>query len=166
MPRYTYTLTAFSIGSPVSVPAILSPSSPLHNFLWRLGDAISITNDLASFDKELAAYRSGKVNSIINVVDVIMGCERVDAEAAKSMAFAWQLCNEEAAVGELKRLVGMEREEGEGGGTGGVEGRGGKGHKGLSADEWAFVEACLVTATGGVVTSTVMARYGGEGARL
>lgn len=122
---------------------------------------MSITNDLASFDKELAAYESGKTTSVINVVYVIMRNEKLSAEAAKSMAFAWMLRGEEAAVAELRRFATMEGE-----GKGGEEGEGVEGGMVLSAEEWAFAEACLVMAAGNVVTSVSMARYGGEGSRI
>jgi hypothetical protein len=82
---------------------------------------------------------------MINLVHVIMESYRLDAEAAKSMAYGWQLHSEDEVGKEIKVL---------------------RGSGDLSLDEWRFLEACLHTASGNLFTSVVISRYGGEGACL
>jgi hypothetical protein len=81
---------------------------------------------------------------MINLVHVIMQSYRLDAEAAKFMAYAWQLHSEDQVGKEIEVL----RRTGD-----------------LSLDEWRFLEACLHAASGNVFTS-VISRYGGEQACL
>ena len=71
--------------------------------------------------------------------------ERLEAEPAKTMAYAWQLFTEEAIRGDLDRL---------------------KEKEGMGDEEWRFVDACLGAARGNLFTSVVIKRYGGEGARV
>ncbi|KAL8996243.1 MAG: hypothetical protein Q9169_004221 [Polycauliona sp. 2 TL-2023] len=139
--RYTFAATTFAIRSRTTQhnPSLL----PL---LRHIGDHISIANDIASYAKERHAYESGKATAIINTVHVIMQQERLeDVDAAKSIAYAWQLFTEDAVRRDLEALREDER---------------------IGDEEWKFVEACLGIAKGNLLTSVVMRRYGGEGARV
>ena len=82
---------------------------------------------------------------MINLVQVIMKVDRLDAMAAKSMAYAWQLYTENEIVEELRGL--KRRNE-------------------LSVEDWRFLDACLMAASGNLLTSVVVSRYGGEDARI
>jgi hypothetical protein len=82
---------------------------------------------------------------MINLVHVIMQSYRLDAEAAKSMAYGWQLHSEDRVGKEIEVL----RRTGD-----------------LSLDEWRFLESCLHAASGNLFTSMVIWRYGGEEACL
>ncbi|KAL8968795.1 MAG: hypothetical protein Q9197_004685 [Variospora fuerteventurae] len=117
----------------------------LGRLLRHIGDHISIVNDLASFDKEKRHFDAGKANSMINLVHVIATLERAETQTAKSMAYAWQLCTENAILEELTAL---------------------KRRNGLSSEEWSFVDACLMAASGNLLASVVMSRYGGEKTRV
>ena len=117
----------------------------LRRFLRYLGDQMSIANDIASYEKEKRGFQTGKVTSMINLVHVLMEVNRVDTTAAKSMAYAWQLYTEDIVLKELEMLK--------------------KGDE-LSLDEWEFVDTCLVAASGSLLTSVVISRYGGEDTRI
>ena len=100
---------------------------------------------------EKQRFESGKAKSLINIVSVIMKLERVDEVVAKSMAYAWQLCMENEILKDLeglrkKRLCNELSSEEE--------------------EEWRFIDAWLLVAAGNLLTSVVMSRYGGEGARI
>ena len=82
---------------------------------------------------------------MINLVHVIVKVDRIEAMAAKSMAYAWQLCTENEILKELEEL---------------------KRHDELSVEDWEFLDACLVAASGNLLTSVVISRYGGEDARI
>lgn len=82
---------------------------------------------------------------MINLVYVIMKVDRMEAMAAKSMAYAWQLYTENEILGELKEL---------------------KMHDELSVEDWRLLDACLLAASGNLLTSVVFSRYGGEDARI
>ena len=132
-------MAKFSVGSSVDQHAPV-----FRGFLRALGDQISIMNDIASYDKELKHYKSGKSKNMINVVHVMTQCYSLDAQAAKSMAYAWQLHSEDLVAKELEAMS----------------------MKGLSREEWRFVDACLHAASGNLFASVVISRYGGEEARL
>lgn len=78
---------------------------------------------------------------MINVVHVIAQTEGLGDEQAKFMAYAWQLWTENQISEEIQRLHD--------GGT-------------LDLEEWAFVDACMLAASGSLLTSAVLPRYGGE----
>ena len=120
-------------------------SPNLDRMLRLLGDQISIVNDIASYEKEKRRFETGKATSMINLVHVIMKIERMEVAEAKSMAYAWQLCTENEILGELEEL--KRRDE-------------------LTDEDWRFLEACLLAASGNLLTSVVIARYGGEDARI
>ncbi|KAL9052308.1 MAG: hypothetical protein Q9206_004361 [Seirophora lacunosa] len=117
----------------------------LRRLLHHIGDQISIVNDMASYDKEKRHFDTGRAKSMINLVHVIATLERVDAQTAKAMAYAWQLSTENAILEDLQAL----KRQGE-----------------LSSEEWRFVDACLTAASGHLFASVVMARYGGEKTRV
>ena len=74
-----------------------------------------------------------------------MKVERVQAIEAKTMAYAWQLCAENELLQELEEL---------------------KTRDDMSVGDWRFMNACLLMAMGNLFTALVVARYGGEGARI
>ena len=120
-------------------------SPNLYRILRLLGDQISIVNDIASYEKEKRRFETGRATSMINLVNVIMKIERMGVAEAKSMAYAWQLSTENEILEELGEL---------------------KRRDGLTDGEWQFLEACLLAASGNLLTSVVIARYGGEDARI
>ena len=132
-------MAKFSVGSSVDQHAPV-----FRSFLRALGDQISIANDIASYDKELADYKSRKSKDMINVVHVMTECYSLDAQAAKSMSYAWQLHSEDLVAKELGAMK----------------------TKGLSREEWRLVDACLHAASGNVFAGVVISRYGGEETRL
>lgn len=110
-----------------------------------LGDQISIANDIASYEKEICLFETGRASSMINIVHVIQQVDKVDEEAAKSIAYAWQLCTENEILRELKEMKRLNE---------------------LSLEDWRFIDACLATASGNLLGSVVISRYGGEDARI
>lgn len=130
-------------------------SPTMQRIFHHIGDQISIVNDLASYEMERQRFESGKARSLINIVSVIMKLERVDVAVAKTMAYTWQLCMENEILNDLEVLK-KEREK--------------KQRDGLSVEEededWRFIHAWLMVASGNLFASIVMSRYGGEGARL
>ncbi|KAI4200162.1 MAG: hypothetical protein LQ350_004123 [Teloschistes chrysophthalmus] len=124
----------------------LNSSVDLDNYKYKtllrhLGDHMSIANDIASYAKEKRSFEKGDAAAMINVVHVIAQKEGLGNEQAKCMAYAWQLWTENQISEEIKRL-----------------------HDGslLDLEEWAFVDACLLAASGNLLTSVVIPRYGGE----
>ena len=138
--RFTFACAKFSLCSDADQK---HPS--LRPLLGRIGDHMSIANDIASYDKEKSRFECGKANSMINLVHMIAERDRLRSNAAKAMAYAWQLLTEEEICGHLEEL--RCRNE-------------------LGMEGWRFVEACLAAAKGNLFTSVVIARYGGEGARV
>ncbi|KAL9029777.1 MAG: hypothetical protein Q9196_002019 [Gyalolechia fulgens] len=129
-----------------AIHSSISQSHPSLLPLIRLiGDHISIANDIASYSKEKARFDSGKSRSMINIVDVIISLESLEANAAKSIAYAWQLLTENQILDQLEDLKMNSR---------------------LDMEEWNFVNACLLAASGNLLSSVVMSRYGGEDARV
>ena len=137
---YVFACCKFSVRSKVK-----EDSPHLRRIFRRIGDQISIVNDLASYEMEKRRFESGSSKAIINIVSAIMKMERVEAVVAKSMAYAWQLCMEQEIVDELEEL--KRRDE-------------------LSVEEWKFIDVWLLAASGNLLTSVVMSRYGGEDARI
>ncbi|KAL8644291.1 MAG: hypothetical protein Q9210_007325 [Variospora velana] len=137
---FTSSCAKFSICSSVD-----QTKPELRRLLRHIGDHISIVNDMASFEKEKRHFDAGRANSMINLVHVIATLERAETQTAKSMAYAWQLWTENAILEELKAL---------------------KQRNGLSSEEWSFVDVCLMAASGNLLASVVMSRYGGEKTRV
>ncbi|RCI09985.1 hypothetical protein L249_8495 [Ophiocordyceps polyrhachis-furcata BCC 54312] len=138
---YVLGCTKFSLNSSVHLD-----SPRLARYLRLVKDHVSIANDLGSWEKEKAAYDSGRVLYMINVVDVVkqlFSCPTFEAAVALSQALQYQV--ECAIDDELERLV---RDDA------------------LTAEEWRFVDATLSVMSGNVLVSTIMSRYGGQGWRL
>ena len=130
----------FSIGSSVD------SSSPAFAVLLRLsGDHLGIVNDIGSYEKELRALEAGDTEDMINIVAVIKNLMSLpDTASAKSVAYAYQLQVERWIWEETERLS----------------------KTGLSDEEWWFIEAVLLAASGNVFYYMVASRYGGEKARI
>ena len=110
-----------------------------------MADSISFHNDIGSYDKERRSFETGQATSMINVVDVIMKLERLQAKEAKVLAFAWQLFIENELLRELEDLKARDE---------------------LSVEDWGFIDGCLLMTSGNLITSLFVARYGGEAARI
>ena len=139
--RFTWACTKFSLHLKVDLR-----SPKLRRLLGYLGDQISIANDLASYDKEAKQFLEGRSKEMINLVHTIMQVNRINGvAAAKSMAYAIQLWTENEILEELRALSGQGQ---------------------LSDEEWKLVDGCLVAASGNLLTSIVISRYGGEEAKI
>ena len=136
-------------------------SPNLHRIVHHIGDQISIVNDLASYEMEKQRFESGKAKSLINIVSVIMKIERVEEAVAKSMAYAWQLCMENEILKDLEELKKKKTEEKKK-----MQWNELNGEEEGEEEDWRFIDAWLLVAAGNLLTSVVMSRYGGEGARI
>lgn len=131
----------FSIASDVEIQ-----DPKLAKFLSLARDHFAIVNDLASFDKELRDFQIGASQDMINVVDVFRRLLSLqDEEAAKGLAYAYQLQSEEWMKEELERFRMKDD---------------------LSKKQWRFIEAVVACAAGNAFYSMVSCRYGGEGAKI
>lgn len=110
-----------------------------------MGDQISIINDIASYEKELKQFQRGEVSHMLNLVHFIRERYRLNVEAGKAMAYSLQLLSEDLVRKEIE----------------GFDKRGD-----LNEEEWKFIDACILAATGSLFTSVVISRYGGEESRL
>ncbi|KAG8525255.1 uncharacterized protein KY384_008899 [Bacidia gigantensis] len=137
---YVLAVCKFSVGSSTDLH-----NPDLYDFLSHYRDHIAISNDLASYEMERQGFESGKATAMINVVEVIMRVERVDVAQAKALAYAWQLYTEDEILRELKKL---------------------KESTVLGDEDWRLVDACLLANTGNVIVWAILARYGGEQARI
>ncbi|KAL9577118.1 MAG: hypothetical protein Q9212_006574 [Teloschistes hypoglaucus] len=133
---YVYSCAKFSIGSSVDLD-----NPKLRTLLRHIGDQICFANDIASYAKEKRSYENGEAADIINVVHVIAQNEGSGDEQAKCIAYAGQLWMENQISVEINRLY-----------VGGL----------LDLEEWALVDACLLAASGNLLTSVIIPRYGGE----
>ncbi|KAI9735008.1 MAG: hypothetical protein M1834_002091 [Cirrosporium novae-zelandiae] len=137
---WLFACSKFSIESDVNL------SDPkLAPFLRLAGDNISLVNDLASFDKELRAFESGKTVVLINAVDVVRRACGLSIPDAKATTYTLQLLNEDQIRKELERMK--------------VEDK-------LTLEEWKYVDAILVLLAGNTFYSMTTSRYGGEAARI
>lgn len=134
-----------------SVKFSISSSIDLYNprlavYLNLVKDHLSIVNDLASFDKEQRAVKSGSAQEIINLVDVVQKLMSLpNDDDAKVMAYMYQLQIEERMHDELERLVSQD---------------------GLSGSQWQYLHALFVCCAGNAFYSMISSRYGGEAARI
>lgn len=142
-----WTVTKVSIGSGVDYEDL-----KLARSIRVLGDHILISNDIASFDKELKRYRDGqfrvgqfenlpKTQDVMVIKDLLA---LPTVEAAKSMLYAYQLEYEKIIDQELENLQS----------------------KGLTDDEWYLIDAYILATTGNVMGAATMAQYGGESSKL
>ncbi|KAF7915160.1 uncharacterized protein EAE98_011245 [Botrytis deweyae] len=139
--RFTWACTKFSLHLRVDLH-----SPKLRRLFGYLGDQISIANDIASYDKEAKQFLEGRAKEMINLVHTTMQVNCInDVTAAKSMAYAIQLWTENEILEELRALSRQGQ---------------------LSAEEWRLVDGCLVAASGNLLTSIVISRYGGEEAKV
>ena len=138
LPPYISGEFSFGIAcSKVSIGSSVHEDDPnLRRIVRHIGDHIDIVNDLASYEKEKRGFETGKSKSFINLVHVIMKLEHVEVEVAKSMAYAWQLCMENAILEDLEAL---------------------KRRDDVTVEEWKFID---------VLTSVVMSRYSGKDTRV
>lgn len=110
------------------------------------GDHISLTNDLASFEKELRELEQGELRNLVNAVNIIRKLFGLRSwSSAKAFAYAMQCELETQIKGELEHL--------EAAGA-------------LDAEEWRFVRALLTMLAGNVFYSMIASRYGGKDAKL
>lgn len=138
--RFVLASVKFSIGSDVDL------SDPrLQRFLTLVKDHLSIVNDLASFDKEDRAFKSGADKEIINIVDVVRQLLSLSDDDAKVLAYTIQLQTEESMRDELDRLISRAE---------------------LTASHWHYLHALFVSAAGNAFYSMISSRYGGEAARI
>ncbi|KAG9195858.1 hypothetical protein G6011_00979 [Alternaria panax] len=138
---YILACLKFSLGSSVRIE-----DPKLERFLRLVSDQISLSNDLASYDKEKKAYDSGKSCYMINAVEVVQRLLALSsAGPAKSIAYSMQLDVEAEIKTELERLVAS----GE-----------------LSTEELEFVDAVMVMTAGNVFYSVISPRYGGQEAKM
>ena len=108
-------------------------------------DHLSIVNDLASFDKEDRAFKSGADKEIINIVDVVRQLLSLNDDDAKVLAYTIQLQTEESMRDELDRLIAKAE---------------------LTPSHWHYLHALFVSAAGNAFYSMISSRYGGEAARI
>ncbi|KAK6837907.1 hypothetical protein PG987_006188 [Apiospora arundinis] len=129
-----------SIASPISLV------DPVTAKLLRLaGDHISIVNDLGSFDKERAAFESGRTVVFINLVQVLRTSCGLSVDDAKAAAFVLQLLNEQEMLAECERLKTDDR---------------------MTDEHWRFVDVLLLLCAGNTFYTMTTSRYGGEAARI
>nr|ULA45395.1 (+)-alpha-trans-bergamotene synthase NsBERS [Nectria sp. HLS206] len=139
--RFVIAAAKFTIKSSVDVK-----DPRLSRYLGLIGDHLGIINDMASFDKESRALEQGETQDMINVASVIQKLLSLQSmEAAKAASYAYQLQVEYWIMEEIKRL---EREED------------------LTDEEWWFLEAVFLTATGNTFFCMTSARYGGQCAAI
>ncbi|RMZ67712.1 sesquiterpene cyclase [Pyrenophora seminiperda CCB06] len=138
---YILTCLKFSLGSSVCIE-----SPKIERFLRLVSDQISLSNDLASYDKEKQAYDCGKAHYMINAVEVVQRLLALPSSgSAKSITYLMQLDVETEIQKELGRLVASRE---------------------LSVEELQFVDAVMVMTAGNVFYSVVSPRYGGQGTRM
>lgn len=139
-PRYVIAAAKFSIKSRVSLT-----DERFGRYLSLVGDHLGLTNDLASYDKELREFNNGEASDMINLVAFVKGVTLLqDTDDAKSVVWALQLQIEKQMMEELEALRAQ----------------------GLSNEEWWFLEAVTCTAVGNVMLCMTSSRYGGEAARI
>lgn len=137
---YVLAAVKFSISSEVDIE-----DARCARFLTLIKDHLSIINDLASFDKELRAYSSGASRDLLNIVYEFQRMLSLpDVNAAKALAYSYQLQTEEWIREELERLKGED----------------------LSLAQWQYLEAVFACAAGNAFYSMTSSRYGGEAARI
>ncbi|KAF7513032.1 hypothetical protein GJ744_011298 [Endocarpon pusillum] len=130
-----------------SIRSSVDSSDPrFTRYLNLIGNHLGLINDLASYEKELRAVKMGETTDMINAVAVIKRLLSLPTErAAKVATYAYQLQLENWIMEELERLAD---------------------HEDLTDEEWWFLEAVFLTATGNTFFCMVASRYGGEAARL
>ncbi|TVY81921.1 hypothetical protein LSUE1_G003745 [Lachnellula suecica] len=139
--RFVIAAAKFSIKSSVDVK-----DPRFARYLSLVGDHYGIINDMASYDKESKALREGETQDMINIVAVFQTLLSLpDARAAKAAAYGYQLQVEAWIVEEIEALESFGK---------------------LSDEDWWFVEAVLLSATGNVFFCMTSSRYGGQAAMI
>lgn len=138
--RWTCACVKFSIASNADLD-----EAELSTFMQLAGNHFSLVNDLASFEKELQEFKSGKAVSLINVVDVLQREHGIDIFEAKLKAYSMQLETENQIKEELERL---------------------KAQGLVTLEEWRFIDAVMVMLAGHVFYSMTTSRFGGEASRI
>ena len=139
--RFVLASVKFSVCSDIDL------SDPrLAVFLNLVKDHLSIVNDLASFDKEQRAFKSGSDKEIINIVDVVQKLlSLLNDDDAKMMTYTYQLQTEERMRDELERFASRDE---------------------LNESQWQYLHAVFVCCAGNAFYSMISSRYGGEAARI
>lgn len=105
-----------------------------------------MANDLSSWAKEKKAYDAGKINTMINSVEVTKRLFSLPHERASfAVTYAFQLEIEREMNAEIERL---------------------RANNLLSAEEWRYVDGVFYLLTGGFIVNIIASRYGGVGAKL
>ena len=139
--RFVIAAAKYAIRSSVD-----SSDPRFEKFLKLISDHLGLINDLASYDKEFRAVESGGATDMINLVAVMKTLLSLPTnDAAKVATYEYQLQVESWIMQEIEHLDA---------------------HENLSEEEWCFVEAVLLTATGNVFWCMTSSRYGGEAARI
>jgi hypothetical protein len=101
---------------------------------------------MASYEKEARALRLGETKDMINVVSVFHRLLSLpDEKAAKAAAYAYQLQVESGIMEEIERLAKDET---------------------LTDEEWWFLEAVQLSATGNTMFCMTSGRYGGQASAI
>ncbi|CZT05011.1 hypothetical protein WAI453_007530 [Rhynchosporium graminicola] len=130
----------------LSIASAVSLKDPLMEKIIRLvGDHISIVNDLGSYDKELAAFESGRTIVHINLVKIVRTSCGLSIDDAKAAAFTLQLLNEQDILAECTRL---------------------KAHPEVTREHWRFIHTLLLLIAGNTFYTMTTSRYGGQAARI
>ncbi|KAF7882676.1 uncharacterized protein EAF02_006039 [Botrytis sinoallii] len=115
-------------------------------YLRLISDHLGIINDMASYEKESRALKEGDTQDMINIVAVFQHLKSLSTSAeAKVAAYTYQLQVESWIIEEVEILAA-------------------RGH--LTDEEWWFLEAVFMTATGNVFFCMTSSRYGGDAAKL
>lgn len=115
-------------------------------FLSLIGDHLGLVNDLASYEKEARALSTGETKDMINIVAVMHNLMSLpSAKAAKAAAFSYLLQVETWIMEEIEQLAAWEK---------------------LKDEEWWFLEAVFLSATGNTFFCMTSSRYGGEAAKI
>ncbi|KAF5869607.1 putative sesquiterpene cyclase protein [Botrytis fragariae] len=115
-------------------------------YLRLISDHLGIFNDMASYEKESRALKEGEIQDMINIVAVFQHLKSLPTSAeAKVAAYTYQLQVESWITEEVEILAA----------------RGD-----LTDEEWWFLEAIFMTATGNVFFCMTSSRYGGDVAKL
>ncbi|KAF7932531.1 uncharacterized protein EAE98_003830 [Botrytis deweyae] len=115
-------------------------------YLRLISDHLGIINDMASYEKESRALKEGDTQDMINIVAVFQNLKSLSTSAeAKVAAYTYQLQVESWIIEEVEILAA----------------RGD-----LTDEEWWFLEAVFMKATGNVFFCMTSSRYGGDAAKL
>ncbi|KAM0129343.1 hypothetical protein ACHAP3_007848 [Botrytis cinerea] len=139
--QYVIAAAKFTIKSSVDVD-----DPRFARYLRLIGDHLGIINDMASYEKECRARKEGRHQNMVNIVAVFQHLRSLPSSAeAKVAAYTYQLQVESWIIEEVEMLAA----------------RGD-----LTDEEWWFIEAVFMTATGNAFFCMTSSRYGGDAAKL